>query len=176
MVYKMLFFFLQLYIFRWRILFFSIHKNTDSSQLYNLEEWVQLFSGRTNGGGTGVFHYASNFLLKDKVHTSHFVHPSLVMQVDAMCMKWQNCGDRKHPASLPLFFLNTPKQESHLCRSTDWLIMCFQRSSPSLPPHLPFFLFPLHTMFFRTTLLLHPCLFSRDPSPQNGAANGKFPW
>lgn len=84
MVYKMLFL-LQLYIFRWRILF-SIHKNTDSSQLYNLEEWVQLFSGSTTCGGTRVLHYASNFLLKDKVNTPHFVHPSLVMQVDTMCM------------------------------------------------------------------------------------------
>lgn len=66
--------------------FFPSIKNTDSSQLYNLKEWVQLFSGSTNCGGTGVFHYASNFLLKDKVNTSHFVHPSLVMQVDTMCM------------------------------------------------------------------------------------------
>lgn len=56
--------------FRWRILFFffifSNHKNTDSSQLYKLKEWVQLFSGSTGCDVTGAFQFASSFLQKEK--------------------------------------------------------------------------------------------------------------
>ena len=77
MVYKMLLFFLfsflQLYIFRWRILL-SNHKNTDSSPLKNRKEWVQLFSGSTNWCNRCVpfckqsSFFSSFFFLKGSTH------------------------------------------------------------------------------------------------------------
>lgn len=68
----MLFFYFSNCIsFRWRVRFSfsSKHENTDSSQLYKLEEWVQLFSGSTGCGLTGVFQFASSFLRKEKQFT-----------------------------------------------------------------------------------------------------------
>lgn len=62
---------------------------------------MQLFSGSTNCRLTCVFHIASNFLLKVKVNTSYFVHPSVGMQVNAKCMIWHKCGDLEN---IQLFF------------------------------------------------------------------------
>lgn len=64
---------------------FSNDKNTDSSQLYNLVEWVQLFSGSTNYGATGVFLFHKQGSFK-RNNTWHFAQPMVGMQINALCI------------------------------------------------------------------------------------------
>lgn len=149
-VYKMLFF--PTVHFSVEDPFFN-HKNTDSSHLYNLWNWVQLFSGRTNCGVTAS--YCRQFSIQRSKSTRHSLCTG--MQVDTKCVKWRNVMLWK---SLPFKFSHTPEQVTHtgvssltpLCLPADWILM-FPAAQPKRPISLP--LISLFVSFFFFTVFLH---------------------
>lgn len=133
---------------------------------YTTSKTGATFLRQFTNGVTGVFHICKQFPMKVKVNTSHVVHPSLGMQVDAKCLIWQKCAPTPHP-----IFFYTPKQFSStwVCVRTTSIsaiqqtVDVFPAAQPESPASLPLLFFPFHTdflkfslFFFCTTHLSHP--------------------
>lgn len=71
--------------------------------------------------------YCKQFSIK--VNISHFVHPSLGMQVDAKCVIWQKCGGVRN---IPPIFSFTPKQVTQTGEDFKLSTLLIRTSVPSL--------------------------------------------